>query len=105
MAILASFWVENAHASATPFGEGTLQEIAIIKVARNVDLERHVVGRIILRQHTAKELTGVKGLIGRQVLPKEFAAADDPAFTCGEKLQRKPGPFAIKADRVDIAFG
>ena len=45
---------------------------------RYVDLERDIVGRIILCEHLAHKFRRVKRLIIRQVLPKELSPPDDP---------------------------
>ncbi len=100
-----AFWIEDVDTPTAAFGEQFFQDGPVFEIVRHMDLERDIVGRIILDQHAAEKLRSVKIVALGQVFPKELTAADDPAFAHGEKLQRKPLTFAVVANDVDVAFG
>src|SRR5436190_7143566 len=105
MLVLSAFRIEDLDAAAASFGQGLFQNSAVLEILRNVYLKRHVIRRVILRQDRTEERRRVERIIVGQVLPKEFAAADDSAFAHREKLEGEPLFFAIVADDIDVALG
>ena len=77
-AFLAAFRVEYPDAAAAAFRQQLFENGAVLKILRHVDLERNVIGRIILRQDLAEKLRRIECIVLGQVFPKKFAAADDP---------------------------
>src|SRR5690349_21180524 len=103
VALLTALRIVDSHATPLAFRQCFLQQLAIVKVYGDVDLARHVIGGVILRQHFAQKLRRIE-IVFRQILPEKLAPPDDVSFAHREQLQREPLSFAVVTKDVDVAF-
>src|SRR5438270_11134194 len=105
MPILSPFWVKDPHPPSAPLCESFLQYFPVLEIPRNIDLQRNIIRRVILRQDIAQELGCVERTVVRQIFPKEFSSADDASLSHRKKLQRQPLFLSVIAKNIYVPFG
>ncbi len=95
--------VEDAHAPPLALRQSLLQQLAVFEVHGHVNLARHVVGRVVLRQHVAQR--------------NEAASNESSSGRSSQKNSRRPtilpsrmvkswsarrGALAVEAEDVDV---
>ena len=102
LALLPALRVEYSHAPAFALRQGLLQQPAVFKVRRHVNLARHVVGRVVLREHVTQKRRRVERVVRGQVFPEELAASDDLPLAHSEELKGEARPLAVEAEDVNV---
>src|ERR1051325_10281906 len=103
VALLAALWIVDLYPTTFSFRECLLQQFAIFEVYRHVDLARHVIRCVVLRENITQKLSRIESIF-RQVFPEKLSPADDVAFTHREELQCEPLSFTVITKNIDVAF-